>query len=105
MFIIYRLLVAAYAVTITIFSVVWFDHDVWRLPWPVWLTNWSYFLLTCHLLCAALILLLETATHRPHYLRYSALTDPLPCYLRLNWLLFTVAGPAAFTAPSRLHQC
>jgi len=98
MFVFYRVLVAAYAVTITFMSMRL--HSSRLLPWPVWLTNWSYLLLTCHLLCAAVIVVLSTCIERGHYTlrcrQHSAYSlTSAPCYTRFSWFLFSVAAPAA----------
>jgi len=93
-FVVYRLLVATYAVAVTIMSVLIHPSDL--LPWPVWLTNWSFFLLTCHLLCAAVVILLNTCCERRHSSVPSASrSTAIPCYMKLSWFLFSVAAPAA----------
>lgn len=91
MFVFYRVLVAAYAVGITVMSILLHDD---LLPWPTWLTNWSYLLLTCHLLCAAVVVLLNTCFEHHHYVT-PLMTSPIPCYMKLSWFLFSVATPAA----------
>jgi len=98
MFVFYRVLVAAFAVTITFISIQLHPGDL--LPWPVFLTHWSFLLLTCHLLCAAVIVLLSTCCERRESTRpYRSLSSsgltPIPCYMRFSWFLFSVTSPAA----------
>jgi len=94
LFVVYRLLVAAYAVSITITSTLL--HPSFLLPWPVWLTNWTFLLLTCHLLCAAVIVLLNTCFEQRQPTLLSAYeTTSVPCYMKLSWFLFSVGTTAA----------
>lgn len=109
LFVIYRLALAIYSTIIVIFSIVKFDHGKWHRPWPVWLTNWSYFILTCHLLCSATVTLLFTTEqgrclrrrerHRSslHSSEHQAATHHthIPWYLKLDWFLFNIASSAA----------
>lgn len=91
---VYRLLAAAYAVAITFVSIV--VHPSYLLPWPVWLTNWSFLLLTCHLLCAAVIVLLDTCCgQRQPPLPLTPGSTFVPCYMKFSWFLFCIATPAA----------
>lgn len=95
-FVVYRLVVAAYAVSITCISIVEFNHDKWKYPWPVWLTNWSYFMLACHLLCSAVVAVFSFYD-RPSVLPSEPLfRRVLPFYIKLSWFLFVVASSAAF---------
>lgn len=94
-FVVYRLIVAAYAVSITFMSILKFNHNKWIYPWPVWLTNWSYFMLACYLLCSAVVAVISyfdrpsVAASEPLFRR------ALPFYIKLNWFLFVVASSAA----------
>src|SRR6218665_3417685 len=96
-FVVYRLVVAAYAVSITLMTIVKFDNEKWIYPWPVWLTNWSYLMLACHLLCSAIVAVISyfdqssVAPSEPIFRRRA-----LPFYLKLNWFLFSVSSSAAF---------
>lgn len=101
-FVVYRWLVAAYAVGVMCFSIVDYNHSKWVYPWPVWLTNWSYFILTCHLISAAVISLFGLQDNK--FRKRFYLNEPsqiqeteaeLPLYLKLNWVLFVVASAAA----------
>lgn len=101
-FVVYRWLVAAYAVGVICFSIVDFNHSFWIYPWPVWLTNWSYFMLTCHLVASAVISLFGLRDNK--FKKRFYLNEPsqiqeteakLPLYLKLNWFLFVVASAAA----------
>jgi len=87
--VLYRLLIAAYAVAITLMSILLHDGEL--LPWPTWLTNWSYLLLTCHLLCAAVVVLLNVCLEH----RHNNVTPPRMSHMKLSWFLFSVATPAA----------
>jgi len=89
LFLIYRLLVAIYAVVITFLSI--FHYPVGRLSWPVWLTNLSYLLVTFHLVCAAVIVLVYTIFKD----QQSSDSTVIPCSLKFNWLLFCIACPIA----------
>jgi len=92
--VVYRLLVAAYAVAVTFMSILLHPAD--RLPWGVWLTNLSYFLLTCHLLCAAVIVLLNTCFERRQSMTLlTSGSTSTPWYMQLSWFLFCVATAAA----------
>lgn len=110
LFVVYRLLVASYALTVTFVSIQLHPRSL--LPWPVWLTNWSYFLLTCHLLCAALIVLLNACFECQSAVPPAYDSTSIPCYIKLNWFLFSVATPAAVVVTTvfftsifpRLHQ-
>ena len=103
LFVAYRLLVAAYTVTMTFVSMRLHTNPM--LPWPVWLTNWSYLLLTCHLLCAAVIVLLRTCFDQlqptvPYSVLSASRSSSVPRYMKLSWFLFTVACPAAIGVTS-----
>lgn len=94
MFVVYRLLVATYALAVTFTSILLHPSDL--MPWPVWLTNWSFLLLTCHLLCAAVNVVLNTCFER-HQVSPLLTTDStsISCYMKLSWFLFCIAAPAA----------
>jgi len=89
LFVTYRLAVAIYAVVMTILSIV--HYEIGHLPWPVWLTNWSYFLLTCHLVCAAVIVVLHAIYKQQQYSDWMS----IPCNMKFNWFLFVIACPIA----------
>lgn len=100
-FVLYRVVVALYAVVVTVTSIVFFDAEKWRHPWPVWLTNWSYFILTCHLVCSATIALLS-ATGDGRINRKSGRVplvpfydEDTPLYAKTSWFLFSVASSSA----------
>jgi len=65
------------------------------MPWPVWLTNLSFLLLTCHLLCAAVIVLLSMCVESRHGSLSAYGLTSVPCYMRFSWFLFAVAAPGA----------
>jgi len=88
---IYRLLVATYAVAITVVTILMHPSNL--MPWPVWLTNWSFLLLTCHLLCASINVLLEPCFKRQRSTHL--LATSIPCPVKMSYFLFSVAAPAA----------
>jgi len=65
------------------------------MPWPVWLTSWSYLLLTCHLLCAAVIVLLNACFDRRQSILPARGSASVPCHMKLSWFLFAIAAPMA----------
>jgi len=76
-------------------------HNNNLLPWPVWLTNWSYLLLTCHLLCAAIIVLLHACFERRHSTLLAASSSTsIPCYMKFSWFLFSVSSTVAIIVSS-----
>jgi hypothetical protein len=121
-FVIFRLCLALYTGIFCILTIVYFPRKNPQRPWPVWLTNWSYLLLTCHEIYAAAVVLIHStdgttgcccreledgagkgdsddqsgtitrvAGGRKHDV------DPVPCYMKLEWLLFATLAPAALT--------
>jgi len=92
--VVYRLLIAAYAVAVTFTSILMHPGDLF--PWPVWLTNLSYLLLTCHLFYAAVIVLINTSFERRQYMTLlTSGSTSTPSYMKLSWFLFCVATAAA----------
>ena len=119
-FVSYRLIVAGYIATWWLLSMFHFDHQIIPYVWPVYLTNWSYTLLTCHLLLSAVIVLLNgvrTAgchccgqttpfgnatladdTRRTSYGTAhvtAARHRALAWYVKLDWLLYEMSSVAA----------
>ena len=89
LFVTYRLAVAIYAVVMTILSIV--HYEIGHLPWPVWLSNLSYLLLTCHLVCSAAIVVLHTIYKQQQY----ADSKSIPCNMKFNWFLFAMGSSYA----------
>ena len=63
-FILYRLVTAGYVLSWLVYTAVTFPTTI--RPWPVWLTNWSYLLLTCHLVLACVISVLHHGASGQH---------------------------------------
>lgn len=118
-FVIFRLCLAFYTGTICILTIVYFPHKNPHRPWPIWLTNWSYLLLTCHEICAAAIAVVHlndgtkgccskddvnkdkedgsNVTEDVIGRRKSDDAQSLPCYMKLDWFLFCIAVPVAIS--------
>lgn len=101
-YITYRLILVAYATTALILSIVIITPNTMHRPWPVWLTHWSYFLLTVHLYMALISSLLHFRYNNFHshldpdlYYGWNLRRWSRP-YVRLNWFVFVVASAAAF---------
>lgn len=90
--------------TILILSILIFDHNKWQAPWPVFLTHWSYLVLTAHLLVATIISLLHVFDDNSGIrialnsgdqgIIYRRTSNPF--YMKISWLLFAIASGAAF---------
>lgn len=113
-FVLFRLSLAIYTGTICVLSIVYFPHKNPHRPWPVWLTNWTYLLLTCHEILAAIIVLVHLNEGAKGCCTKDDVNDdddvrddvtgrraedarPLPCYMKLDWLFFCIIGPVAMT--------
>lgn len=123
-FVLFRLSLALYTGIICILTLVYFPHKNPHRPWIVWLTNWSYLLLTCHEILSAVIVLVQSTDRttgccckelgdgedkddadndRGNHRRTAAVRerrrdekeDALPFYMKLSWLLYCVASPVA----------
>ncbi|CAH1784263.1 unnamed protein product [Owenia fusiformis] len=66
-FITYRLVVGGYVLFWLIYTASRHHLANPTQPWPVWLTNWSYFLLTCHMVLAAIIAVAHGFRNRGSY--------------------------------------
>ena len=78
-------------------------------PWPAWLTNWSFLVLSMHLLLSAVIALVHTGGNdccRRTIVRHTRRFDSpilsndsgdIPWYMKLDWVLYNVAAVFAFT--------
>jgi hypothetical protein len=107
---------AVYAFTVLVTDIVYFDKNKHKkFPWPAWLTNWSFLLLTSHMVLAAAITVLFSFKRGRCFQRwslrssiYSFLPDteldaassaippsPMPWYIKLEWLLYNVSTVAA----------
>lgn len=119
-FVIFRLCLALYTGIICILTLVYFPHRNPQRSWIMWLTSWSYLVLTCHEIYAAAIVLVHStdrttgwccreledgaAGKGDHRGTNSRAADrrrpddpePVPCYMKLEWLLFCTASPVAF---------
>lgn len=114
-FVLFRLSLAIYTGTICVLSVVYFPHQNPHRPWPVWMTNWTYLLLTCHEILAAVIVLVHLNEGAKGCCSKDDVNDddddvkddvigfqaddvkPLPCYMKLDWLFFCIIGPVAMS--------
>ena len=112
----YRLAAAGYSFTVLILSILYYDSKKWNhYPWPVWLTHWSFFILTAHFVLAALLTVLYSCERGRCFQRwslrssvYSFMPDaeldgfsssipptPVPWYIKLDWLLYNLSSIAA----------
>lgn len=112
--------VAVLAWTISVFEV----SNLLKYPWPVWLTNWTYLALTCHLVLAAVICIVYTCQYNSFFVRTpcvvaenqarytrgydgfsiedragrvvpSVSRSDIPWYMKVNWVLFNIVAIGA----------
>ncbi|ELT87729.1 hypothetical protein CAPTEDRAFT_227205 [Capitella teleta] len=100
LFVCYRFLIAGYAVTILALSLTYFDRSRWDHTWPTYLTNWTYTLLTSHLIFAALVSMYET-THFDgfgfkSFSEVDMRRNQMLTYHKISWLLFATVSIGAF---------
>ena len=97
-FLLYRILVALYSTCILFLSILYFDHNRWQHDWLTFLTNWTYFILTCHLVVAAVITVLKTIENgRCCTWRFEQEqeTRTIPIYMKISWCLFSIVSSSA----------
>lgn len=102
-YLLYRFLLLAYTMTVLVLSIVYFDHNK-QATWLVFLTHWSYSMLTAHLLVATVISLVHVL-HDSSGIRIAVnrgdrgiISQRMskPFYMKLSWLLFVIASGSAF---------
>lgn len=94
-FLLYKGVVAVYTVVILLCSVRGFEHALSpRRAWPVWLTNWSYFLLTAYSICSFVIVLYNYVT-KYKCTKQSIMKNP-PAYIKITWAFYTMAMPLSY---------
>jgi hypothetical protein len=119
---IYKVVVAIYVVTWLYLTMLYFPHHD-PYPWECYLTNWSYTLLSCHLVLSAAISVVHTAKHGNLRQRTrivgeeelqqpieensnrndaenpaSVVTiqpDPLPWVMKLDWIIYSTISNIA----------
>lgn len=126
-FVLFRISLAIYTGTICILSLVYFPHQNPNRPWLFWMTNWNYLLLTCHEILAAIIVLAHLNDGSKGCCSKDDVDDydydvkddvgggkdddddddvigrraedaePLPCYMKLDWLFFCIVGPVSMS--------
>jgi len=122
-FLTYRLVVAAYTLTVLVYSVIEASFTKRRHPWIAYFTYWSYVVITTHLLLSAAIAAayfnrgrccprerpeLEVEPTRMYDIAseaavHSAAVEPvvgLRWHFRLDWILFDVASNTAILVTS-----